>query len=97
CACRGTLASRSSSMDGNVNRIRFKMAPYIRKMVLQCSHRLRHPGSSTAGGAMFSSGNVTVYVADMDRAVRFYSEVLGLKLAYRFGNHWASIELGKGL
>ena len=46
---------------------------------------------------MFSSGNVTVYVADMDRAVRFYSEVLGLKLAYRFGNHWASIELGKGL
>ena len=46
---------------------------------------------------MFSSGNVTIYVADMDRSVRFYSETLGLKLAYRFGNHWASIEVGKGL
>lgn len=46
---------------------------------------------------MFSSGNVTVYVSDMDRAVRFYSETLGLKLAYRFGNHWASVEAGKGL
>ena len=46
---------------------------------------------------MFSSGNVTVYVADMDRAVRFYTETLGLRLAYRFGNHWASVELGKGL
>lgn len=46
---------------------------------------------------MFSSGNVTVPVSDMDRAVRFYSEVLGLKLAYRFGGHWASLELGKGL
>ncbi|MBZ5610589.1 MAG: VOC family protein [Acidobacteriia bacterium] len=46
---------------------------------------------------MFSSGNVTVYVSDMDRAVRFYSETLGLKLAYRFGNHWAAVELGKGL
>lgn len=46
---------------------------------------------------MFSSGNVTVYVSDMERAVRFYSETLGLKLAYRFGNHWASVELGKGL
>src|SRR5262249_32332219 len=46
---------------------------------------------------MFSSGNVTVYVSDMDAAVRFYSETLGLRLAYRFGNHWASIELGKGL
>jgi catechol 2,3-dioxygenase-like lactoylglutathione lyase family enzyme len=33
----------------------------------------------------------------MDRAVRFYTEVLGLKLAYRFGDHWASVELGKGL
>src|SRR6186997_1021451 len=46
---------------------------------------------------MYSSGNVTVYVSNMDRAVKFYSETLGLKLAYRFGDHWASIELGKGL
>ena len=46
---------------------------------------------------MFTSGNVTLYVANMDRAVAFYTETLGLKLAYRFGDHWASVELGKGL
>jgi catechol 2,3-dioxygenase-like lactoylglutathione lyase family enzyme len=46
---------------------------------------------------MFSSGNVTVYVSDMDRAVRFYTEVLGLRLAYRFGDHWASVQVGSGL
>ena len=46
---------------------------------------------------MFSSGNVTVFVSNMDRAVRFYSETLGLKLAYRFGDNWASVEAGRGL
>lgn len=46
---------------------------------------------------MFSSGNVTLYVSNMDNAVRFYTETLGLKLAYRFGDHWASVEVGKGL
>jgi catechol 2,3-dioxygenase-like lactoylglutathione lyase family enzyme len=44
-----------------------------------------------------ASGNVTVYISNMDRAVRFYTEVLGLKLAYRFGDHWASVESGQGL
>jgi catechol 2,3-dioxygenase-like lactoylglutathione lyase family enzyme len=46
---------------------------------------------------MFSSGNVTVYVSNMDRAVRFYTGTLGLRLAYRFGDHWDAVELGKGL
>lgn len=41
---------------------------------------------------MITGGNVTVYVSDMDCAVDFYVNVLGLKLAQRFGNHWAQIE-----
>jgi catechol 2,3-dioxygenase-like lactoylglutathione lyase family enzyme len=46
---------------------------------------------------MFSSGNVTIPVVNMDRAVKFYTETLGLRLAYRFGDHFASVELEKGL
>lgn len=46
---------------------------------------------------MYSNGNVTVYVSDMNRAVQFYSETLGLKLLYRFADHWASLQAGKGL
>lgn len=44
---------------------------------------------------MFSNGNVTVFVSDMDRSVNFYTKTLGLKLAQRFGDHWASVEAGK--
>jgi catechol 2,3-dioxygenase-like lactoylglutathione lyase family enzyme len=44
---------------------------------------------------MFSNGNATVFVSNMDRSVNFYTKILGLKLAQRFGDHWASIEAGK--
>jgi catechol 2,3-dioxygenase-like lactoylglutathione lyase family enzyme len=46
---------------------------------------------------MFSSGNVTIPVSDMNRAIHFYTEVLGLKLVYRHGDHWASIQVGNTL
>ena len=46
---------------------------------------------------MISGGNATVYVSNMDEAIRFYSETLGLKLTNRFGDKWATVEAGKGL
>lgn len=44
---------------------------------------------------MFCGGNATIFVSDMDRAVHFYTKMLGLKLTQRFGNHWAGLEIGK--
>ena len=46
---------------------------------------------------MISGGMPTVFVTDMDTAVRFYTESLELRLAQRYGNHWASIDAGHGL
>ncbi len=46
---------------------------------------------------MISGGNATIIVADMDRSVRFYTEVLGLKLTNRFGNDWATVHAGDSL
>ena len=46
---------------------------------------------------MISGGNATVFVSNMDNSVRFYTEVLGLKLTNRFGDHWATVQAGKGL
>jgi catechol 2,3-dioxygenase-like lactoylglutathione lyase family enzyme len=46
---------------------------------------------------MIYGGNATVYVANMDASIRFYTEVLGLPLTNRFGNHWATVQAGKTL
>ena len=46
---------------------------------------------------MISGGNATIIVADMDRSIRFYTEVLGLRLTNRFGNDWATVCAGEGL
>lgn len=46
---------------------------------------------------MIEGGTPTIYVSDMDRAVEFYTAVLGLRLESRFGNEWASVDAGRGL
>ena len=46
---------------------------------------------------MIAGGNATVYVSDMDRAVRFYVETLGFKLVVRHEDHWAEVDAGGGL
>jgi len=40
---------------------------------------------------MYKGGNVTLMVADMDRAVGFYVEKLGLELKVRYDNEWAEV------
>jgi len=45
---------------------------------------------------MIQGITATIFVADMDRAVDFYTRVLNLPLAGRWGNDYASIDIGKG-
>ncbi len=46
---------------------------------------------------MIDGGGPTIYVSDMDRAVEFYTKVLGLRLVSRYGDEWASVDAGKGM
>ncbi len=46
---------------------------------------------------MVSGGNATIFISNMDRAIQFYTQVLDMKLTNRFGDHWATVEAGKGL
>jgi catechol 2,3-dioxygenase-like lactoylglutathione lyase family enzyme len=45
-----------------------------------------------SGGLMFKTGNVTILVSDMSKAIRFYTEVLGLKLISNYGGEFAVVE-----
>ena len=40
---------------------------------------------------------VTIFVSDMDASVRFYTEILGLKLSQRWGNEFAIVQGSNGL
>ena len=46
---------------------------------------------------MIEGGTPTIYVSDMDRAVEFYTAVLGLRLESRYGDEWASVDAGRGM
>ncbi|MDB5703682.1 MAG: hypothetical protein JWN66_798 [Sphingomonas bacterium] len=48
------------------------------------------------GRATFG-GNASVYVTDIERAITFYTDVLGLTLKMRVGTEWAEIDAGNGL
>jgi catechol 2,3-dioxygenase-like lactoylglutathione lyase family enzyme len=44
---------------------------------------------------MLSRGMTTIFVTDMNRSIRFYTEILGLQLAQRFGDHFAQVQAGE--
>jgi catechol 2,3-dioxygenase-like lactoylglutathione lyase family enzyme len=46
---------------------------------------------------MISGGNATIIVANMETSIRFYTEILGLKLTNRFGDDWATVTAGQSL
>lgn len=45
---------------------------------------------------MLDGAVATIYVSDMNRAVAFYVQALGLRLLHRWGDEWASIDAGGG-
>jgi catechol 2,3-dioxygenase-like lactoylglutathione lyase family enzyme len=53
--------------------------------------------SRQGGDGPFFGGHANIYVSNMDRSIRFYTEVLGLMLTNRFEDHWATVEAGRQL
>ena len=46
---------------------------------------------------IISGGMPTIFVSDIDAAVRFYTDALGLRLIQQYGPHFASIDAGQGV
>ncbi|HWB19622.1 MAG TPA: VOC family protein [Phycisphaerales bacterium] len=51
----------------------------------------------TVTGGLITGGMPTIFVSDMNKAIEFYIKTLGLKLEFRAGDHFASIDAGNGL
>ncbi len=71
------------------------MSPWYRTRT--GNNKERAMTSQTATENLISGGSPTIFVTDMGRAVRFYTETLGLGLKYRAGDHFAMIDAGAGL
>ncbi len=46
---------------------------------------------------MINGGNATIFVADMEKSIHFYTEILQLELRFRAENHWAEVQAGDTL
>lgn len=53
--------------------------------------------SATSQAAVTSGGGPTIFVRDVERAVRFYRDTLGLNVLYQAGPHFAMIDAGEGM
>jgi catechol 2,3-dioxygenase-like lactoylglutathione lyase family enzyme len=53
--------------------------------------------AATLASPLTRGGGPTVFVTDMNRAVSFYTQTLGLPIAYRAGDHFCMIDGGDGL
>ena len=46
---------------------------------------------------MIDGGNATIFVSDFERALHFYTEVLGMPLRFRAETFWAEVQAGESL
>ena len=65
-------------------------------IVYDVGHRVaqlprRRRGLRAYNQPVFTGGNLTIMVNDMERSIRFYTETLGLPLKFRAGNDWAEV------
>jgi catechol 2,3-dioxygenase-like lactoylglutathione lyase family enzyme len=53
--------------------------------------------TASAPTTLTSGGGPTIFVSDVEKAVRFYTETLGLRVLYQAGPHFAMIDAGNGM
>lgn len=52
--------------------------------------------TATMTQPLIDGATPTIFITDMNRAVRFYTESLGLKIAFRAGDHFCMLDAGDG-
>lgn len=76
--------------------VKLEIFPMAHPATTPGEHVLQQP-EPAAAPAPLAGGAATIYVSSMDRAVEFYTTVLGLPLRTRIADEWAEIDAGRGL
>ncbi len=64
--------------------------------VLSSPHPVESMAAVGSGRREIGGAAVSVYISNMDRAVKFYTEALGLTLRTRIGDEWAEVATADG-
>jgi catechol 2,3-dioxygenase-like lactoylglutathione lyase family enzyme len=99
-----TFTTRGVRLTGEIirfeagNTFAFEDMDGLRSYVHQFPPEMLEEGDrGSVSNALLSGGHAIVYVSNMDAAIRFYTETLGLPLTNRFDNHFATVEVGRSL
>ncbi len=87
-AGRATRTRRVNEPDGDILGSGYPSAPDEKGLI---NERTDYESGDDQGGSP------TIFVTNMARAVAFYTEILGLRLQYRAGDHFAMIDAGDEL
>jgi catechol 2,3-dioxygenase-like lactoylglutathione lyase family enzyme len=66
-------------------------------LAFQGDVRMAASPAATSRAALTSGGGPTIFVCDVEKAVRFYRDTLGLGVLYQAGPHFAMIDAGDGM
>lgn len=77
--------------------VKLEIFPMLHPVTCEAENKPVLSDDQVGNNSLSNGGNASIYVSDMERAISFYTDKLGLFLKVRVGTEWAEIDAGNGL